>query len=84
MNVKNLIKWLTTCLIAVVTLMSAAILYLSFAVDLNSYKTDIESVARQQGWDISIEGDLAGQVTLNRDIPTLLTGYRLNVRLVAV
>lgn len=61
MNVKNLIKWLTTCLIAVVTLMSAAILYLSFAVDLNSYKTDIESVARQQGWDISIEGDLAWQ-----------------------
>jgi len=60
-NVKNLIKWLTTCLIAVVTLMSAAILYLSFAVDLNSYKTDIESVARQQGWDISIEGDLAWQ-----------------------
>jgi len=59
--VKNLIKWLTTCLIAVVTLMSAAILYLSFAVDLNSYKTDIESVARQQGWDISIEGDLAWQ-----------------------
>ncbi|MDA9565487.1 AsmA family protein [Porticoccaceae bacterium] len=58
---KNLIKWLTTCLIAVVTLMSAAILYLSFAVDLNSYKTDIESVARQQGWDISIEGDLAWQ-----------------------
>jgi len=41
--------------------MSAAILYLSFAVDLNSYKTDIESVARQQGWDISIEGDLAWQ-----------------------
>lgn len=61
MNVKNLIKWLTTCLIAVVTLMSAAILYLSFAVDLNSYKTDIESVARQQGWDISIEGELAWQ-----------------------
>lgn len=61
MNVKNLIKWLTTCLIAVVTLMSAAILYLSFTVDLNSYKTDIESVARQQGWDISIEGDLAWQ-----------------------
>lgn len=61
MNVKNLIKWLTTCLIAVVTLMSVAILYLSFAVDLNSYKTDIESVARQQGWDISIEGDLAWQ-----------------------
>lgn len=61
MNVKNLIKRLTTCLIAVVTLMSAAILYLSFAVDLNSYKTDIESVARQQGWDISIEGDLAWQ-----------------------
>jgi len=60
-NVKNLIKWLTTCLIAVVTLMSVAILYLSFAVDLNSYKTDIESVARQQGWDISIEGDLAWQ-----------------------
>jgi len=59
--VKNLIKWLTTCLIAVVTLMSVAILYLSFAVDLNSYKTDIESVARQQGWDISIEGDLAWQ-----------------------
>ena len=58
---KNLIKWLTTCLIAVVTLMSVAILYLSFAVDLNSYKTDIESVARQQGWDISIEGDLAWQ-----------------------
>ncbi|MDC3249301.1 AsmA family protein [Porticoccaceae bacterium] len=58
---KNLIKWLTTCLIAVVTLMSAAILYLSFAVDLNSYKTDIESVARQQGWDISIEGELAWQ-----------------------
>ncbi|MBT7259266.1 MAG: AsmA family protein [Porticoccaceae bacterium] len=41
--------------------MSVAILYLSFAVDLNSYKTDIESVARQQGWDISIEGDLAWQ-----------------------
>lgn len=61
MNVKNLIKWLTTCLIAVVTLMSVAILYLSFAVDLNSYKTDIESAARQQGWDISIEGDLAWQ-----------------------
>jgi len=60
-NVKNLIKLLTTCLIAVVTLMSAAILYLSFAVDLNSYKTDIKSVARQQGWDISIEGDLAWQ-----------------------
>ena len=61
MNVKNLLKWVATCLTAVVTLFSAAIIVLSLAVDVNSYKADIESLARQQGWDISIEGDLAWQ-----------------------
>ena len=60
-KMKNLLKWVATCLIAVVTLFFSAIIYISFAVDMNSYKSDIESLARQQGWDISIRGDLAWQ-----------------------
>jgi len=52
-------KWVTTSLIAVVTLFSAAIIYILLAVDINSYKTDIESLASQQGWDLAIDGDLA-------------------------
>jgi len=43
----------------VVTLFSAAIIYILLAVDINSYKTDIESLASQQGWDLAIDGDLA-------------------------
>ena len=59
MIVKNLFKWVATGIIAVVTLFSAAIIYISFAVDINSFRPDIESAARQQGWDISLDGELA-------------------------
>jgi AsmA protein len=57
--VKIFFKWVTTSLIAVVTLVSAAIIYVSLAVDINGFKPDIESRARQQGWDLTIDGDLA-------------------------
>jgi len=57
--VKIFFKWVTTSLIAVVTLVSAAIIYVSLAVDINGFKSDIESLARQQGWDLTIDGDLA-------------------------
>jgi AsmA protein len=57
--VKNLFKRVATSLIAVVTLFSAAIIYILLAVDINSYKTDIESLASQQGWNLAIDGDLA-------------------------
>ena len=56
---KIFFKWVTTSLIAVVTLVSAAIIYVSLAVDINGFKSDIESLARQQGWDLTIDGDLA-------------------------
>ena len=59
MIVNIFFKWVTTSLIAVVTLFSAAIIYILLAVDINSYKTDIESLASQQGWDLAIDGDLA-------------------------
>ncbi len=59
MTVNIFFKWVTTSLIAVVTLFSAAIIYILLAVDINSYKTDIESLASQQGWDLAIDGDLA-------------------------
>ena len=59
MIVKIFFKWVTTSLIAVVTLVSAAIIYVSLAVDINGFKSDIESLARQQGWDLTIDGDLA-------------------------
>ena len=59
MIVKIFFKWVTTSLIAVVTLFSAAIIYILLAVDINSYKTDIESLASQQGWNLAIDGDLA-------------------------
>ena len=57
--VKIFFKWVTTSLIAVVTLVSAAIIYASLAVDINGFKPDIESLARQHGWDLTIDGDLA-------------------------
>ena len=57
--VKNLFKWVATSLIAVVTLFSAVIIYVSLAVNPNDFKPDIESMARQQAWDLSIDGDLA-------------------------
>lgn len=56
---KILFKWVTTGLIAVVTLVSATIIYVSLAVDINGFKPDIESLAKQQNWDITIDGDLA-------------------------
>ena len=59
MIVKIFFKWVTTSLIAVVTLVSAAIIYVSLAVDINGFKPDIESLARQHGWDLTIDGDLA-------------------------
>ena len=59
MIVKKFLKWVTTGLIAVVTLFSAVIIYISLAVDINDFKTDIESQARQQGFDLAIDGDLA-------------------------
>lgn len=58
MIVKNLFKWVATGLIAVVTLFSAAIIYISFAVDINGFRPDIESAARQQGWELSLDGEL--------------------------
>jgi AsmA protein len=57
--VKNLFKRVATSLIAVVTLFSAVIIYVSLAVDPNDFKPDIETMARQQGWDLAINGDLA-------------------------
>ena len=57
--VRILFKWVTTGVFAVVTLVSAAIIYVSMAVDINSFKPDIETQARQQGWDIAIEDGLA-------------------------
>lgn len=59
MIVKIIFRWVATSLIAVVTLVFAAIIYISVAVDINSFKPDIESEARQQGWDLAIYGDLA-------------------------
>ena len=58
MIVKNLFKWVSTGLIAVVTLFSAVIIYISFAVDINGFRPDIESAARQQGWELSLDGEL--------------------------
>ena len=57
--VKKLLKWLATGLLTVATLVSIAIIYITFAVDINSFRSDIESMARQQGLDLTIEGDLA-------------------------
>ena len=59
MIVKNLFKWVATGTIVVVTLFSAVIIYISFAVDVNGFKPDIESLARQQGVNLAIDGDLA-------------------------
>ena len=58
MIVKNLFKWVSTGLIAVVTLFSAVIIYISFAFDINGFRPDIESAARQQGWELSLDGEL--------------------------
>lgn len=60
-NVKKYVKWLAAGLLPLVTLFAVAILYVTFAVDINSYKSDIESLARQQGYELSIRGDLAWQ-----------------------
>jgi AsmA protein len=60
-DVKRYLKWLATGLLPLLTLFAIAILYVTFAVDINSYKSDIESVARQQGYDLSIRGDLGWQ-----------------------
>ena len=56
--VKNLFKWVAASLIAVVTLLSAVIIYVSLSVDINGFKADIESLARQQGLDVAIGGDV--------------------------
>jgi AsmA protein len=60
-DVKKYVKWLAAGLLPLVTLFAVAILYVTFAVDINSYKSDIESLARQQGYELSIRGDLAWQ-----------------------
>jgi len=59
--VKKLLKLLAAGLLPVVTLFAIAVMYITFAVDINGYKSDIESLARQQGLDVSIRGDLAWQ-----------------------
>ena len=56
--VKNLFKWVAPSLIAMVTLLSAVIIYVSLSVDINGFKADIESLARQQGLDVAIGGDV--------------------------
>lgn len=60
--VKNLFKWLVTGLITVATLFAVGIMYLTFSIDVNSYKPKIESLAQKQGWDITIDGDIAWKV----------------------
>jgi AsmA protein len=59
--VKKLLKWLAVGLLPVVTLFAIAVIYVTFVVDINGYKSDIESLAREQGWDVSIRGDLVWQ-----------------------
>ena len=48
--VKNLFKWVAASLIAVVTLLSAAIIYVSLSVDINGFKADIESLGSSAGF----------------------------------
>lgn len=59
--VKILLKWLATALLTVVTLFAIGIMYVTLAVDINGYKSDIESLAHQQGLALSINGDLGWQ-----------------------
>ena len=68
--VKKLLKWLTTSLLAVITLVAAGVLYITVAIDPNQYRSDIEALAKQNGIELSIEGDLEWQF--------LPLGVRLN------
>jgi len=68
--VKKLSKWLIASLLAVVTLVTAGVLYITVAIDPNQYRSDIETLARQSGIELSIKGDLEWQF--------LPLGVRLN------
>ena len=67
---KKIVKWITTSLITVLTLLALAIIYITVAVDPNQYRDDIEAIADQNGVELSLNGDIEWQF--------LPLGIRLN------
>ena len=60
-NLKKLFKWLTTSLLALLTLIAVGVVYITVAIDPNQYRSDIEALAEQNGFELSINGNLEWQ-----------------------
>lgn len=58
---KKIIKWLTTSVLTLLTLLALGIIYIAVAVDPNQYRGDIETIADQNGVELSLNGDLEWQ-----------------------
>ena len=58
---KKILKWLTTGLLALFTLITLGLIYLSLVLDPNQYKSEVESMAKGAGVELAIEGDLEWQ-----------------------
>lgn len=58
---KKIVKWLTTSVLTLLTLLALVVIYITVAVDPNQYRGDIEAIADQNGVDLSLNGDLEWQ-----------------------
>ena len=60
-TVKKIVKWLITSLLTVVTLFALGVIYIAVAIDPNQYKSNIETIAAQNGVQLSLDGDIGWQ-----------------------
>jgi AsmA protein len=60
-DLKKLFRWLCISLLALFSLIVIGGGYLSFVLDPNQYKSDVESIAMEAGVELAIEGDLEWQ-----------------------
>lgn len=67
---KKIVKWLTTSVLTLLTLLALVVIYITVAVDPNQYRDDIEAIADQNGVELSLNGDIEWQF--------LPLGIRLN------
>ena len=75
----KVIKWVLATLAAFLLLVCIAIAYLLIVVDPNTFKPRIEQLARDQGVDLLIEGDLDWQILPNLAIHIGRTELSSNV-----
>ena len=61
MDLKKLFRWLGISLLALFSLTIIGMVYLGFVLDLNQYKSDVESMAKEAGVELGIKGDLEWQ-----------------------